>query len=70
MNGCYLFRGLVFCFVLGFVLFFGMGFFGFFFESSFSGERRRDQIFTGSSLAPLVFAGLDQMQLLHKFSIF
>lgn len=45
------------------------GFFGVFFESSFKGERRQDQIFTGSSLAPLVSASLDQMQLLHKLGI-
>lgn len=56
----------------GFVLIFCFGFFlvwGLFLSSSFSGERRRDQIFTGSSLAPLVSANLDRMQLLHKFSI-
>lgn len=58
---------------VGFLFWFGFcfgflvrGFFGFFFESSFRGERSRVQIFTGSSLAPLVSASLDQM---HKLTI-
>lgn len=60
MNGCYLFRGLV-CGVFLFVFwgfFFGwlVGVIVFIFEASSREEKRWEETFRGSSLAPLVFA--------------